>query len=177
MSLCSCSEVFVRVGGVKSQPFTVDVGFWQGCVLSPPLFIVYMNWIDSNSRVDEGVTVLSRRINRCRIKLFRSAFLLRVSPRQGLQHALVRFSSVCDQARMKISTEIIELLLLSIQPSQCIGCKHAPTHCSSTLGWYSWVLEDGTRGLIHRLVHARRKGRKSGQGPWILKFDIFLLHF
>jgi len=40
-SLYSCSEVCVRVGGVKSQPFTVGVGLWrQGCVLSAILFIV-----------------------------------------------------------------------------------------------------------------------------------------
>ena len=31
----SCSEICVRVGGVKSQPFSVGVGLRQGCVLSP----------------------------------------------------------------------------------------------------------------------------------------------
>jgi len=39
-SLYSCSEVCVRVERVKSRPFTVGVGLWQGCVLSPLLFIV-----------------------------------------------------------------------------------------------------------------------------------------
>jgi len=42
----SCSEVCVRVGRVKSRPFTVGVGLWQGCLLSPLLFIVYNStWI------------------------------------------------------------------------------------------------------------------------------------
>jgi len=50
--------VCVRVGGVKSQPFTVGVGLRQKCVLSPFLLMVcYMNWIASHSRVDEGVIV------------------------------------------------------------------------------------------------------------------------
>ena len=40
-SLQFCSEVCVRVGGVKSEPFTMRVGFRQGCVLSTLLSIVY----------------------------------------------------------------------------------------------------------------------------------------
>ena len=45
-SLHSCSEVCVRVGRVKSWPFTVGVGLQQRCVVSPLLFIVYVHWID-----------------------------------------------------------------------------------------------------------------------------------
>jgi len=39
-SLYSCSKVCVRVGRVKSRPFTIGVGLRQGCVLSPVLFII-----------------------------------------------------------------------------------------------------------------------------------------
>ena len=63
-SLYSCSEVCVRVGGVKSQLFTICAGLQEGCVLSPLLFIFRLNWIDSRSRVEEGVTVGSCKINR-----------------------------------------------------------------------------------------------------------------
>ena len=41
-SLYSCFEVCVRVGRVKSRPFTVGVGLRQGCVLSLLLVIVYI---------------------------------------------------------------------------------------------------------------------------------------
>jgi len=83
-SLYSCSKVCVRVGGVESQPFTVSVGLLV-CVLSPLLFIVYMNWIDISRRVDEDISLLEA-----------------ASSEQGLQHALDRFS--CDQAGIKTST-------------------------------------------------------------------------
>jgi len=42
-SLYSCSEVFVCVGGVESQPFTVDVGLRPECVVLLLLFPVYTN--------------------------------------------------------------------------------------------------------------------------------------
>ena len=42
-------EVCVRVNGKQSKPFHVGVGLRQRCVLSPLLFIVYMNWIDKCS--------------------------------------------------------------------------------------------------------------------------------
>jgi len=64
-SLYSSSDLFVRVGGAKSH--AMGVVLQQECVLSPLLFIVYnlfyMNWIDSHSLVDEGVTVGRCRIN------------------------------------------------------------------------------------------------------------------
>ena len=55
-------EVCVRVNGKQSKLFHVGVGFRQRCVLSPFLFIIYMNWMDKLSRIDECVT-----IGRCKI--------------------------------------------------------------------------------------------------------------
>ena len=101
-SLWSWSEVCVRVCGVKSQLFTVGVALRQGCVLLPLLFTIYMNWMGSCSRVDEGATVGSWRINRL---FFADGLLLLATSQQGLQHVFERFSAACDQAGMKVSTK------------------------------------------------------------------------
>jgi len=64
--------------------------------------LAYMNWIYSHSRVDEGVTVGSCRINRL---LLRTIWCCLHLLSKGLQHVLDRFSAACDQAGMKISAK------------------------------------------------------------------------
>jgi len=49
-SLHSCSEICVRVGRVRSRPFTVGFGLRQGRVLSPLLFIRALNKQSQTSR-------------------------------------------------------------------------------------------------------------------------------
>ena len=98
MSLYDCSKVCVRVSSNKSKPFNVNVGLRQGCVLSPLLFIVYMNWIDKHSQVDEGITIGTSRVNRL---LFADDLTLLATSEGDLQHALDRFATACDKAGMK----------------------------------------------------------------------------
>ena len=52
-SLHCQSEVGVRLNGKQSKSFYVGIGFRQGCVLTPLLFIIYTIWIDKLSRTDE----------------------------------------------------------------------------------------------------------------------------
>jgi len=75
-----------------------------------------MNWIDSHSRVEEGVTFVSCRSNRL---LFADDLVLLVSFQQGLQHMLDRFSAACDQAGMKINKNT-EVLCLCTNQRQCM---------------------------------------------------------
>jgi len=79
--------------------------------------LVYMNWIDSHSQVEEGSIFVSCRINR---SLFADYLLLPASSKQGLQHALDRFCAACDRARMKISTKNTEVWCLSTNQRQCM---------------------------------------------------------
>jgi len=93
----------------------VDAGLQQWYVLSELLFIVYMHSMYSHSEIDEGVTVGSCMINRL---LLVDDLVLLASSQQRLQYALDRFSAVCGQAGMKITTEKAEVLCLSRNPMQ-----------------------------------------------------------
>ena|SRR5688572_24975606 len=101
------TEVCVRVNGSKSRPFTVGVGLRQGCVLSPLLFITFMDWIDRRSRGDECVTLGESRIGRL---LFADDLVILGQSESDLQHALDRFAAVCDEAGMKISVSKTEVV-------------------------------------------------------------------
>ena len=77
-------EVCVLINGKQSKPFHEGVGLRQGCVLSPLFFIVYMNWIDKCSQVDECATIGNCKISR---RLFADDLVLLSSTESGLQHA------------------------------------------------------------------------------------------
>ena len=110
-------EVGVRVNRKQSKPFHVGIGLRQGCVLSPLLFIVYMNWIDKCSQADECAM-----IGNCKIScpLFANDLVLLSSTESGLQRVLNSFTDACNTAEMKISTSKTEVLHLSKNPDQCV---------------------------------------------------------
>ena len=76
--------VCVRVNGKQLKLFYVGVVLRQGCVLSPLLFVVCMNWINKCSQADECAT-----IGICKISclLFADDLVLLSSTESGLQLA------------------------------------------------------------------------------------------
>ena len=110
------SEVCIRVNGMKTKPFSISVGLRRNCVLSPLLFIKYMNKIDGNSSSGNGVT-----FGECNVRppLFADDLALLSSNENDLQSALDRFSDACLDAGMKISTAKTEIMCLSSHPVQC----------------------------------------------------------
>ena len=95
---------------MKTKPFNVSVGLRQGCVLSPLLFIIYIDKIDNDSSSTIGVTFGECNVWRL---LFADDLALLKSNKSDLQYALDRFSDACLDAEMKISTAKTEIMCLS----------------------------------------------------------------
>jgi len=112
----------VCVNGKQLKPFHVGVGLGQGCILSPLLFIIYMNWIDKRSQTSECATIGNCKIN---CLLFADDLVLFSSAESGLQHALNNFAATCDKAGMKISTSKTEVLHLSRSQVEFILSQHS----------------------------------------------------
>ena len=110
-------EVWVRVKGKQSKSFHAGVGLRQGRVLSPLLFIVYMNRIDNCSPADECATIGNCKSSRL---LFADDMFPLSSIESGLQRALHNFADACNTAGMKISAAKTEVLHLSRNPNQCV---------------------------------------------------------
>jgi hypothetical protein len=106
----------VRVNGIKSTSFTVGAGLRQGCVLSPLLFIIYMDRIARRSQGEECVMIGDVRVKSL---LFADDLVLLASSESDLQRALERFAAECVVAGMRISTSKTESLVVSRSPVQC----------------------------------------------------------
>ena len=117
-------EVCVQVNGKQSKPFHVGVELRQGCVLSPLLFIVYMNWIDKCSQADKCATIGNFKISPL---LFADDLVLLSCAESGLQRALNSFADACNTAGMKISTAKTKVLHFSRNPDQCVLQVNAAT--------------------------------------------------
>ena len=100
---------------MKTKPFNVNVGLRQGCVLSPLLFIMYMDKVDKDSSYSSGVTIGECNVRRL---LFVDDLALLSSNKSDLQYALNRFSDACLNAAMKIGTAKTEIMCLSRHPVQ-----------------------------------------------------------
>ena len=101
---------------MKTKPFNVSVGLRQCSVLSPILFIVYMDKKDKDSSSISGVT-----LGECNVRhlLFADNLALLSSNKSDVRYALDRFFDACLDAGMKISTAKTVITCLLRHPVQC----------------------------------------------------------
>lgn len=115
-SLYKRCSACVRINGCKSTRFPVGTGLRQGCVLSPLLFIVFMDRIMRRSRGPEGIAIGDVFVSSLQ---FADDLWMAASSAQDLQSSLDRVAAECEAAGMRISTSKTETLVLSRQPVDC----------------------------------------------------------
>jgi hypothetical protein len=115
-SLYEGSRSCVRISGCRSKMFDVGAGLRQGCVLSPLLFIVYMDRIARRSLGRESVAVGEVKVSHL---LFADDLAIFASSAADLQCALDRFAVECEAASMRINSAKTEVLVVSREPVQC----------------------------------------------------------
>ena len=115
-SLYTESRSCVRILGRKSEMFDVGAGLRQGCVLSPLLFIVYMDRIARRSLGRESVAIGGARVSHL---LFADDLAIFASSEGDLQRALNRFARECESASMRINTAKSETMVISRKPKRC----------------------------------------------------------
>ncbi|KAI3372000.1 hypothetical protein L3Q82_006867 [Scortum barcoo] len=115
-SLYDRSRSLVCIAGSKSDLFPVHVGLRQGCLLSPVLFIIFMDRISRRSQGPEGVRFGNHRISSL---LFADDVVLLASSSQDLQRVLERFAAECEAAGMRISTSKSEAMVLDRKRVAC----------------------------------------------------------
>ncbi|KAK3524537.1 hypothetical protein QTP70_029847, partial [Hemibagrus guttatus] len=115
-SLYKQSRSLVRIASCKSDLFLVHVGLRQGCLLSPVLFIVFMDRISRRSQGLEGVRFGDHRISSL---IFADDVVLLAPSSLDLQHALGRFAAECEAAGMRVSTSKSEAMVLDQKKVAC----------------------------------------------------------
>ena len=115
-SLYKQSKVCICVNGMKTKPFSVSVGLQQGCVLSPLLFIIYMDKVDKDSSSSSDIT-----FGECNVwhLLLADDLALLSSNKSDLQYALDWFFYAHLDVGMKISMAKTEIMSFVKAPVQC----------------------------------------------------------
>ena len=90
--------------------------FGRGRMLSPLLFIIFMDRISRGSTTPDCVMMGNARVESL---LFADDIARLTSSSAGLQRALDRFAAECTLAGMQIRTKKAEVIVLSRQKEQC----------------------------------------------------------
>ncbi|KAL0281280.1 UNVERIFIED_CONTAM: hypothetical protein PYX00_002314 [Menopon gallinae] len=104
------------------HPYTLEVyypkavGLRQGCMLSPLLFITYMDWMLRRSRGSGSFRYGDLEVGHL---AYADDLVLLGSTQSELQRALDGFDAVCTEAGMRISLGKSEVMEISRKPGKC----------------------------------------------------------
>ena len=114
-SLYNNCKICVRTNSNKSDYFQVQVGLRQECVLSPSLFLIFMDKISRKSFNSACIEIGDVQVDSL---LFADDIVRLAESSNGLQSAFNRFQTICSAYGMKISTTKTELMVNSRESKQ-----------------------------------------------------------
>ena len=109
-SLYICSQAAVRTREGETDWFEVKCGIRQGCVLSPLLFIIFMDNIMKRANQEE---------NSIEELMFADELVLIAEDQSRLQEMVSNLDQQCKTYGMIISRDKTEVMVTSREPIQC----------------------------------------------------------
>ena len=118
---CAGQETTGRTGHGTMNWFKIEKGVWQGCVSSPCLFKLYVEYIMQNVGLDESqalIKIARRNINNLR---YADDITLMAESEEELKSFLMRVKEESEKAGLKLNIQKIKIMASGPIPSWKIG--------------------------------------------------------
>ena len=114
-------ESLVRIGGQISNRFNIEVGVRQGCILSPLLFIIFMNSVSKQCKGIRPLNIGMWNLKPVQLKVLAFADDLVVfgKTQQDLQHNVTILNRELKKRALIINTRKTKTMVISREP-----CRH-----------------------------------------------------
>ena len=112
-NLYASQEARVRTGHGTTDWFQIGKGVHQGCILSPCLFNLYVEYIMRNARLDEaqaGIKIFGRNINNLR---YADDTTLMTESKEELKNLLMKVKEESEKIRLKLSIQKTKIMASS----------------------------------------------------------------
>ena len=109
-NLCTVQEATVRTGHGKTDWFKIEKGVYQGCILSPCLFNLYVEHIMGNAGLDEaqaGIKIIRRNTNNLR---YADDTILMAESQEEIKSLLMTVKEESEKAGLKLNIQKTKIM-------------------------------------------------------------------
>ena len=109
-NLYAGQEATVRTGQGTTDWFQIRKGVRQGCILSPSLFNLYVEYIMRNAGLDEaqvGIKIAGRNVNNLR---YAEDTILMAESEEELNSLLIKVKEECEKVGLKLNNQKTKIM-------------------------------------------------------------------